>query len=90
VIDDLLKPASSSEAVANDVEDDGPPRLTYAELVNLIQTGAPIPGIKDVPDTVLTGQASSSAATKRRKPWEQEDGVGDSTDKNPRPHEQTV
>jgi hypothetical protein len=45
---------------------------TFAEIVELITTGAPIPGIKDIPPTLLTSQATEPKASKRRKPWEKE------------------
>jgi len=72
---DALMGAGPSSKVAAEVaegheEEDGPPRLSYAELIELIQSGAPIPGIKDIPDTVLEGQGSAAEASKRRKPWE--------------------
>jgi hypothetical protein len=44
----------------------------FAEIVALIQSGAPIPGIKEIPPTVLSDQASKPAAAKRPKPWEKE------------------
>ena len=40
------------------------------EIVQLITTGAPIPGIKDIPPTLLTDQATKPSKSKRRKPWE--------------------
>lgn len=43
---------------------------TFAEIVQLITTGAPIPGIKDIPPTLLTNQATKPVVSKRRKPWE--------------------
>jgi hypothetical protein len=43
---------------------------TFAEIVQLITTGAPIPGIKDIPPTLLTDKATKPMASKRRKPWE--------------------
>jgi hypothetical protein len=36
--------------------------------------GKPIPGIKDIPDTVLEGQSTASQAAKRTKPWENTSG----------------
>lgn len=45
---------------------------SFARVVELITTGEPIPGIKDIPDTVLDGQESHSSAAKRRKPWEKD------------------
>jgi hypothetical protein len=49
---------------------------SFAHIVELITTGQPIPGIQQIPETVLTGKEAPSAATKRRKPWEKE---GDDT-----------
>lgn len=43
---------------------------TFAEIVELITSGKPIPGIKEIPQTLLTDQASQPTASKRRKPWE--------------------
>jgi hypothetical protein len=85
MIDVLTQPSSSGSAQpANPIpqeaqdanpqdDDDHPPRLSYAQLVELIQTGAPIPGIKDIPDTVLAGQGTEAVAAKRRKPWEKDE-----------------
>lgn len=47
-----------------------PKPASFAEICDLIAEGKPIPGIKDIPDTILEGQASESQAEKRRKPWE--------------------
>lgn len=43
---------------------------TFAEIVELITSGATIPGIKEIPPTLLTSQATQSVEKKRRKPWE--------------------
>lgn len=43
---------------------------TFAEIVDMITTGKPIPGIIDIPPTTLPDQATKSVASKRRKPWE--------------------
>jgi hypothetical protein len=58
-------PASTSEVPAG-------PKLSYQEIVDLIQSGKPIPGIKEIPDTVLAGQGTSSTQTRRAKPWEKD------------------
>ncbi|TKA66049.1 hypothetical protein B0A55_09638 [Friedmanniomyces simplex] len=47
-----------------------PKPASFAEICDMIAEGKPIPGIKDIPDTILEGQASDSQAQKRRKPWE--------------------
>jgi hypothetical protein len=55
------------------VADQTPPYPTpFAEIVALITSGTPIPGIRDIPPTVLPEKASQPAASKRRKPWEKE------------------
>ena len=46
---------------------------TFAQIVKLIQTGAPIPGIREIPDTLIPlEQASKPVLPKRRKPWEKD------------------
>lgn len=51
---------------------DAPKPASFADICELIAEGKPIPGIKDIPDTILEGQASESQAEKRKKPWEKE------------------
>lgn len=46
---------------------------SFAHIVELVTTGQPIPGIMEIPDTVLTGQGTQPAKPKRRKPWEKDD-----------------
>lgn len=41
--------------------------------MELIQSGAPIPGIREIPDTVLVGRESKAEKGRRRKPWEKEE-----------------
>ena len=50
---------------------------SFAQIVELITTGQPIPGIQQIPDTVLTGHATPSKKPKRRKPWEKGTGNED-------------
>ncbi|ODQ80614.1 hypothetical protein BABINDRAFT_60533 [Babjeviella inositovora NRRL Y-12698] len=42
----------------------------YQELVGMITQGKEIPGIMQIPDTVLAHQATESSAAQRKKPWE--------------------
>lgn len=44
----------------------------YKDIVNMIVTGQEIPGIKQIPDTVLLDQSSEHKAQQRVKPWEKE------------------
>lgn len=53
---------------------DAPKPASFAEICDMIAEGKPIPGVKDIPDTVLEGQSSESQATKRSKPWEKAGG----------------
>lgn len=53
---------------------------SFAHIVELIATGQPIPGIQEIPDTVLTGHDISSEKPPRRKPWENEE-VNNTTEK---------
>lgn len=43
---------------------------SFSSIVDLITKGEPIPGIKEIPDTLLTGQDSAPSTAKRKKPWE--------------------
>jgi len=43
---------------------------TFAQIVALITSNSPIPGIKEIPPTVLTDYHSEPVLPKRRKPWE--------------------
>lgn len=43
---------------------------SFADIVALINSGAPIPGIMDIPPTVLADKATQPAASRRKKPWE--------------------
>ena len=57
------------------IESAAPYPISFSRVVDLVTSGGPIPGIKEVPDTVLEGQASLPTTVKRRKPWEK-DNVG--------------
>ncbi|KAF3396477.1 hypothetical protein F1880_007353 [Penicillium rolfsii] len=48
------------------------PPTSFAHIVELIATGRPIPGIQEIPDTVLEGHAVASEKPHRRKPWEKD------------------
>ncbi|KAK4632137.1 hypothetical protein CLAFUW4_02666 [Fulvia fulva] len=49
---------------------DAPKPASFADICDMIAEGKPIPGIKDIPDTILEGQASESKSDERKKPWE--------------------
>lgn len=54
---------------------DAPKPASFAEICELIAEGKPIPGIKDIPDTILEGQSSTSQVTQRKKPWEKDGNI---------------
>ncbi|TAQ90832.1 hypothetical protein B7494_g838 [Chlorociboria aeruginascens] len=45
---------------------------SFSEIAAMITAGKEIPGIKQIPPTVLKDQATKPVAAKRRKPWEKE------------------
>lgn len=49
----------------------------YQKVVEMILSGkeSEIPGIKQIPDTILEGQGSTSSTSQRRKPWEVEEDL---------------
>lgn len=47
---------------------------TFSQIVELITTGQTIPGIRHVPDTLLSGLESPAVRAARRKPWEEKVG----------------
>ncbi|MCJ1231445.1 hypothetical protein MMC12_008122 [Toensbergia leucococca] len=69
----ISSPTSTMNAVnmAPSTSPPGPYPTTFNHIVELITKGEPVPGIKEIPDTVLTGQDSQPTTAKRRKPWEQ-------------------
>lgn len=71
-------PAQTNATSSGAMGGDAPKPASFAEIVELIAEGKPIPGIKDIPDTILEGQASENQAEKRKKPWEKESGAVDS------------
>ena len=60
-------------AVPQPGDQPAPYPISFSQIVDLITTGQTVPGIKDVPDTVLVGQDSRPSTTKRKKPWEKMD-----------------
>lgn len=67
----LALPSTSSDAQEGAAEGDTPYPNKYAQIVELILSGKPIPGILDIPDTLLGMEQSSKASVqRRRKPWE--------------------
>jgi hypothetical protein len=52
--------------------DDSDAKLSYQQIVEMIRDGKEddLPGIKDIPNTVLEGQGTASTQAQRRKPWE--------------------
>ncbi|KAI4211935.1 MAG: hypothetical protein LQ351_005275 [Letrouitia transgressa] len=68
-----LADRSSPDATWRPVSETSAPYPTsFSQIVELITKGEPIPGIKEIPDTLLKGQESVPTAAKRMKPWEKD------------------
>ena len=65
------EPPTSSNAG----EPPAPYPTSFAQIVELISTGQPVPGIKEIPATVLEGQGTAAVKARRKKPWEKDEGV---------------
>jgi hypothetical protein len=76
-----IPPAEVTTPEATEAGPDGEPEApypqTFSQIVALITSGAPIPGIKEIPSTVLADKATIPQATKRRKPWEKDEVVAE-------------
>lgn len=68
-----LPQQESSDQQPQSLSQDPPYSSNYQQVVELIMSGKPIPGIKEIPDTVLPEQSSTSTAKPRTKPWETSD-----------------
>jgi hypothetical protein len=57
--------------------DDADAKLSYQQIVEIIKSGKEndLPGIKDIPNTVLEGQGTASTQAQRKKPWEKHESV---------------
>ncbi|MCJ1377198.1 hypothetical protein MMC17_000290 [Xylographa soralifera] len=64
------KEESSEKFENKSAEPPAPYPLSFSHIVDLITSGQPVPGVKDIPNTVLDGQASRAIRSQRRKPWE--------------------
>ncbi|KAL8807000.1 MAG: hypothetical protein Q9182_000981 [Xanthomendoza sp. 2 TL-2023] len=63
-LENPIRPSHESEQSA------APYPSSFSQIVELITKGEPIPGIKEIPDTLLWGQESAPMTAKRKKPWE--------------------
>ncbi|KAF9701765.1 hypothetical protein EKO04_000095 [Ascochyta lentis] len=65
-------PSGVMPASTDPNEPPAPYPTSFAHIVELITSGQPIPGIKEIPNTVLEGQGTQPEKPKRRKPWEKD------------------
>ena len=78
-------PATSTATATATSTPPAPYPLSFNHIIDLISRNEPIPGIEQIPDTVLSADLSqASAVPKRRKPWEKESdsesGTGETED----------
>ncbi|POS83614.1 hypothetical protein EPUL_003306, partial [Erysiphe pulchra] len=64
-----LKPQAESSHASIPIQT-APYPPSFAEIIRLISNNAPIPGIRDIPPTIIPEQASVATAPKRKKPWD--------------------
>ncbi|KAI9495507.1 hypothetical protein BDB00DRAFT_236117 [Zychaea mexicana] len=66
------KETNDSRDSESEKKEDGdkPPRFTFQELVEMIETGQEIPGIRQIPNKINEGTPSEPKLSVRRKPWE--------------------
>ncbi|CAN3357818.1 hypothetical protein DICA3_C14994 [Diutina catenulata] len=62
--------ATSLDTTSQAPEGTAPYSSNYQNVVELILAGKEVPGIKEIPDTVLPEQQSEAQASQRKKPWE--------------------
>jgi len=55
--------------------DKAPYPTSFAHIVELITTGQPIPGIREIPNKISEEKPSESVQSKRKKPWETQAGT---------------
>ncbi|KAI8641201.1 hypothetical protein BD408DRAFT_418556 [Parasitella parasitica] len=65
--DENQEPANKQESAA---DNDKPPRFSFQELVDMIEKGIEIPGIKQIPNILNEGAPSKAKMMARPKPWE--------------------
>ncbi|KAK6503012.1 hypothetical protein TWF481_008048 [Arthrobotrys musiformis] len=64
-------PSDTPSQTDNTNPDDKTPYPTsFAHIVELITSGKPIPGIREIPNTLNAAPPTQSSAQQRRKPWE--------------------
>ncbi|KAI5800223.1 hypothetical protein DFH27DRAFT_73355 [Peziza echinospora] len=61
---------SPPEASASSPVDKTPYPTSFAHIVELIMTGQPIPGIREIPNKISEQKPSESVKSQRKKPWE--------------------
>ena len=67
------EPSGIMPAPNSPSEPPAPYPTSFAHIVELITSGKPVPGIKEIPPTVLEGQGTAASKPRRKKPWEKEE-----------------
>ncbi|CAO3625746.1 unnamed protein product [Cunninghamella echinulata] len=49
-----------------------PPKFSFQEIIEMIETGKEIPGIRQIPNQLNEGTPSQAKLTARPKPWEKD------------------
>ncbi|USP80734.1 hypothetical protein yc1106_08008 [Curvularia clavata] len=67
------EPSGILPSPPNATEPPAPYPTSFAHIVDLITSGKPVPGIKEIPPTVLEGQGTQATKPTRKKPWEKDE-----------------
>jgi hypothetical protein len=66
----------------SNTEDEPPRRLTFQEIVEKIEKGEEIPGIKQIPNKLNEAPPSEAKLSARPKPWETKKNESESENPN--------
>ncbi|EXJ92266.1 hypothetical protein A1O3_00816 [Capronia epimyces CBS 606.96] len=82
--------ASAQSATESSSDPDPPYPTSFAAIVDLITRNIPVPGIEEIPDTVLEpGSSKVDKTPRRKKPWEKDDAGNGGTPENAGAADQT-
>jgi Family of unknown function (DUF5572) len=82
-------PEQSTQTESGQQSSDMPYSANFQHIVELITSGKPIPGIKEIPDTIKAGEESTRSRGLRLKPWETEESTEQDLEKKEEEKEET-
>lgn len=70
VVESIVFVTAASASNEPEAEEEAPRRLTFQEIVEKIEKGEEIPGIKQIPNKLNDAAPSEAKLSVRPKPWE--------------------